>query len=298
MKLTSHQYRLLAHLGVKNIGDLLRLPRSGLARRMGLKFIHDLDRLIGEKPDPQILFKPQFCFKHSIDFEIEISNTNELMPTIKYLLEKLDQHLTRSCTTIQYLEWHLQHGRSRHSRIPIQLNRLQQRTESLIALSEIAFESSYPIGKIYQLTLYARPFPLSPRNDTSITINKSPLELDELLERLSARLGKSAIKSICCQSNYSPENAWGICEPGTHNSTFTFVKRPLWLFHSPRLMPTKDKRPWFHGSLELSRHERIVTNWWHKTSLQRDYYQAKSNRGIIWIFRDLKTNSWYMHGIF
>ena len=51
--------------------------------------------------------------------------------------------------------------------------------------------------------------------------------------------------------------------------------RPLWLFRSPRPLLIQHGQPCFHGSLELSRHERIVANWWNETPIQRDYYQAQ-----------------------
>ena len=42
-------------------------------------------------------------------------------------------------------------------------------------------------------------------------------------------------------------------------------------------------------------------NWWNETSIQRDYYQAQSNRGPIWVYRELETGRlvypWYLLAI-
>lgn len=45
--------------------------------------------------------------------------------------------------------------------------------------------------------------------------------------------------------------------------------------------------------------ERIQTDWWKKKVEERDYFFAVSGRGqLLWIFQDLKTESFYLHGYF
>ncbi len=56
------QHRLLMQLGIRTIGDLQRLPRNGLARRLGPGIVGRLDKLLGQAPDPQAFFTlpPEF----------------------------------------------------------------------------------------------------------------------------------------------------------------------------------------------------------------------------------------------
>ena len=161
MKLTSRQHTLLTSLGVKYIGDLLRLPRDGLTRRLGLEFIRDLDRLTGKRPDPQTAFKPPLCFEANVDFEREMSKVEQLLPETKRLLEKLELYLQRSCAAIYHFEWRLQDDIHSCTQVPVRLNRLWQQTTLLIGLSQLALESSFPTGKVTQLALYAHPLPLT-----------------------------------------------------------------------------------------------------------------------------------------
>ena len=45
--------------------------------------------------------------------------------------------------------------------------------------------------------------------------------------------------------------------------------------------------------------ERIETGWWHGPTTRRDYYKVQTDRDDIWwIFRDLKSTAWYLHGRF
>jgi protein ImuB len=299
MELTSHQRALLTRLGVKCIGDLLRLPRDGLARRLGLELLQNLDRLIGKRPDPQSVFKPPLYFKMSIDFENEVFEVAQLLPEAKHLLAQLEQYLQRSSATIHYFEWHLQYGSHSYAQVvPVRLNRLRQRTTLLIGLSQLALEASFPTRGVTQFTLYAHPFSLAQVENMPLLPSTAPCELDLLLDLLYIRLGYHAVRGICCHPDHKPENAWISCEPGTHKPVLPPTVRPLWLFHSPRLLPIQNGQPSFHGPLKLSRHERIVANWWQEAPVRRDYYQAQSNQGMIWIFRDLKTGNWYIHGIF
>ncbi|HBP84038.1 MAG TPA: hypothetical protein DD661_03280, partial [Gammaproteobacteria bacterium] len=43
------QQRALKQYGISTVGDLLRLPRDGLARRLGPDLVHQLDRLLGKQ---------------------------------------------------------------------------------------------------------------------------------------------------------------------------------------------------------------------------------------------------------
>ena len=62
LELNQHQQKLLQQIGIQKIGALLRLPRSGLARRLGPAILNMLDRLTGVEPDPQITFIPSYRF--------------------------------------------------------------------------------------------------------------------------------------------------------------------------------------------------------------------------------------------
>jgi protein ImuB len=53
-------------------------------------------------------------------------------------------------------------------------------------------------------------------------------------------------------------------------------------------------------SLQLvSGPERIESGWWDEQDVARDYYTAKNGDGQkLWVFRDRRTRSWFLHGLF
>ena len=44
--------------------------------------------------------------------------------------------------------------------------------------------------------------------------------------------------------------------------------------------------------------ERICSGWWDGQTVRRDYYFAETASIKLWIFRDLDSGSWHLHGIF
>jgi protein ImuB len=45
--------------------------------------------------------------------------------------------------------------------------------------------------------------------------------------------------------------------------------------------------------------ERIESGWWDGADVRREYHVARNARGRCgWVFRDLRTGGWYLHGVF
>jgi protein ImuB len=59
----------------------------------------------------------------------------------------------------------------------------------------------------------------------------------------------------------------------------------------------------YQGQVErIQRHwgpERIETAWWRGPSVRRDYYRVEVAAGRrFWLFRELRTGRWFLHGHF
>jgi protein ImuB len=64
----------LATMGAWTVGDCLRLPRDGFARRFEPRLLDMLDRAIGRRPDPRDSFVPRERFAAGRDLEPEIED--------------------------------------------------------------------------------------------------------------------------------------------------------------------------------------------------------------------------------
>ena len=78
--------RALNRFGINTLGDLLRLPRDGLARRLGPDLVQQLDKLLGRQPDPQNTITPLPTVRQRVVFDIGIANTEQLAPFMEVLL--------------------------------------------------------------------------------------------------------------------------------------------------------------------------------------------------------------------
>jgi protein ImuB len=58
--------------------------------------------------------------------------------------------------------------------------------------------------------------------------------------------------------------------------------------------------PCWQGALDLEgERERIENAWWVAGGVARDYFVARAGTGErLWIYRDLRSNGWFLHGFF
>ena len=102
------------------------------------------------------------------------------------------------------------------------------------------------------------------------------------------------------QADHRPEKAWDRCDPGQIGTTLFGGARPLWLLETPKSIRVSNGRLFFGNqtlSIQRSR-ERICSGWWDNQAVRRDYYFAETASIKLWIFRDLDSGRWHLHGIF
>jgi protein ImuB len=124
----------------------------------------------------------------------------------------------------------------------------------------------------------------------------------QLVDRLQARLGETAVRGLHTLDEHRPERAWNTCAPGELGETDEGVlaARPLWLLPAPVPLAQNDGRPDLDGALALQRGpERIESGWWDGGDVMRDYFLAHSTRGArLWVFQERRTRRWFLQGIF
>ncbi|HEY2966797.1 MAG TPA: DNA polymerase Y family protein, partial [Casimicrobiaceae bacterium] len=122
----------------------------------------------------------------------------------------------------------------------------------------------------------------------------------QLFERLRARLGEDAVRTLELRADHRPERAWGqITMIGRAvpalNHRGQFPIRPLWLFSSPRPLGAD---PAAAEVRLVSGPERIETGWWDEDDVGRDYFVGRNATGEeLWLYRD-RGGEWFAHGVF
>jgi len=83
-----------------------------------------------------------------------------------------------------------------------------------------------------------------------------------------------------------PEDATGTCG---HASSAGMAAAPA---------RVKTANGW-HQVMDACGPERLESGWWKGPSCRRDYYRIVTHQGSWWwIFRDLRSGQWYLHGLF
>jgi len=293
----------LAAMGLRRLADLLRLPRAGLAARLGPGLVRQLGRLLGDEPDPRPAFAPPDGYAGQLELPAEVPDAGGLVFACRRLVEELCGYLLGRQAGVQRLEWRLSHadlpdtafvlGASTPGRDPaVWLALLRERLGRLTLPAPVR-----------ALTLMARdvrpllPGPLDLLPELAQTIAPD----SGLLDRLRARLGEGAVRGLQALPDHRPERAWRWCLPGEAGLWQGRADRPLWLLPEPRPLDVRGQRPWYGGPLDLgTERERIETGWWDGLEVARDYFVATTDGGArLWIYRDRHgRRGWFLHGVF
>jgi protein ImuB len=99
----------LARMGVRTIGQTLRLPRAGFARRFGPVHLAELDRLTGRNADLRHHFQPRERFRRRRELTYEMENKETILAALAPMLADLGRFLETRQVGITELECRLRH---------------------------------------------------------------------------------------------------------------------------------------------------------------------------------------------
>lgn len=294
----------LARMGLRQAGDLLRLPRRGLRERLGPRRIDWLERLLGESPDPRPAFAPPLHYEGRLELPAEVDLVESLVFPCRRLLGELGGLLAGRQAGVQRLDWRLGHADRADTRFELGaaaplgdpgrwLELLRGRLERL--------ELPAPVREIGLAATGLKPLAPAPMDLFPTLLPPAQAPDTALLDRLRARLGRDAVRGLAMVADHRPERAWRWVEPGETGTGIPRPDRPLWLLPEPQPLEEHDGRPWLAGPLDLGEErERIDTGWWDDLEVARDYFVATTGRGErLWVYREIKgRRDWYLHGVF
>jgi protein ImuB len=319
----------LARMGVRTIGQVLRLPRAGFARRFGTDLLATLDRLTGRSPDLRQRFHARERFRRRRELSYELESHDAILGALAPLFEQLGKFLEARQSGVMKLECLLRH---RHAEPTSCVLRLASPIADVRRLTELfgerlnALTLSEPVRscELRSSSLVSRVLASNSIWQPGEYGGGAGAEATELIERLRARLGPEAVYGLQVLPGHRPENAWGVRVPGrpmgqpvaldsgrgrhgggarsvSVSPPWPAFRRPLWLLPAPRLLSERDGLPRRRGPLRLlGEAERIETGWWDGGDIARDYFTAVDLHGVrLWVFRERATPyRWFLHGVF
>ncbi|MDH4124689.1 MAG: DNA polymerase Y family protein [Gammaproteobacteria bacterium] len=300
-------------MGVIRIGDCLRLPREGFARRFGVQRLLELDRALGRLPDPRTSWRAPERFCADYEMTGEQSDREILLAVCHELLLSLERFLLTRQLGTQQLWFSFFHLRAPATQMPLGGAEFERHAEHWSELLRIRFERVLLPEPVIAVRLQAGRSQVLPAVSGRLALQTKPGEpgrrysMSQLVERLAARMGCQAVQSVATIAEHRPQRAWRLLGlPG--NSVVTKLAaircqlcRPLWMLPEPTVLSAEHGYPWLQGRLTLLEGpERLETGWWDDDGIARDYYTAVNPQGLrLWVFRNRKhAPAWYLHGFF
>lgn len=280
-------------IGVSTIGEILELPREGLAHRCGQALLDALDQALGHLAEPREFFAPPARFFAGLELPAGVTHAEALLFAARRLLIQLEGLLTARHAGIRAFALHLVHASRAKSEVKIRLAspaRDAERFSHLLQEKLALLELAQPVESI---ALEADDFtPLGARSRSLFGDGAAEAEdWAKLVERLQARLGRDAVHGISAFPDHRPEFAWRRVEPGEWDP-HEFIQpgpRPAWLAQKPMRLE-ESKLALVAGP------ERIACGWWDGDETRRDYFVATLGASLAWVYRE--EGDWYLHGFF
>ncbi|MGI9304726.1 MAG: Y-family DNA polymerase [Gammaproteobacteria bacterium] len=301
LNLDSRQVEQLAKSGLNELGDVIRLPRDGLARRFGHDLLTRLDRALGVLPDARKTFTPPVIFDCIQTLPLAVDEADTLLFAAQRLLLKLESFLRARDAGVNAIECQLIHEHGSQTCVRIGLSALSRSPEHCLLLLKERLDRTPLPAPVIKVRLLATEFQAYHASTRTIFSRDQATEgWWQAIAQIQARLGHEAVRGLQVVADHRPEHAWRHAGVGRESSSPQFPPRPLWLLEQPRQLAVKDGEPQHRGALQLERGpERIEQGWWDGNDISRDYYHAVDTRGAhLWIFRERRTGRWFLHGFF
>ena len=337
LRLSQEMVATLSRLGLKHIGDIIDLPRAPLVARFGPDLTRQLDRALGREDEPLTPRRPVAPYSAERSFHEPIAREEDVLAAVERLATRLAAQLTERGDGARSLELALFRtdglvkritaGTSRPLRDPPAIRALF--VERFAALND-ELDPGFGFDLARLSVVVAQP---CPDEQIGIGSGEDKAELDRLIDRLSARLGRSRVKRIIAQESHIPELAadalpaqllaraelgWDVFRRFRADAGLS--ARPLRLFAKPEpiddllaLVPDgppvrfRWRRAW-HEVIAAEGPERIEGVWWNEEASgpARDYFQVEDRAGLrFWLFRaghyrDSASAAprWFIHGMY
>ena len=307
----------LANMGIFQFGQLLDLPRDELGARFGVALPNYLARLVGDAPDPVRPIVPREKFSSSLHLIEPVPDKEALLFPMRRLVSELATWLRAKQLGVRSLIWRFEPlggGNEGAGRCELTAKFADPRldAEGILAVSRLALEGAQVPDEVMSVRLAVsvaepvRPEQIGPVDLFGAKQAAEALPM-ELVDLISARLGRNALQGLALADDHRPEFAWTPRSLNAKRGTppeGSSHPRPLWLFEPPRPIDISHFQA-------LSGPERIESGWWGE-SVARDYFIAVHGSGAqCWIYVNRepretrrceddqgKHGAWFLHGYF
>ena len=316
----------LARLGVRTVGEMVRLPGGGILERFGAD-AHRLYQLAaGERWDPLVPEPPPDAPDERVLLDDPEADVERLLFSIKAATDRLLARLAarRRAITSLWLELTLRHfGRAESERFEKRADCIRPAEptldgRALLRLVHLRLEGSPPAAGVIEVRVWADDVAAT-REQLALFAARPRRDLRagaEAIARLRAELGDDAVVRPVLREGHLPEARFG-WEPVRELAPARprpRAVRPLIrrVRARPKLLPAQSTHVrndgWVLAGLEQGSIVRIdgpyivSGGWWMVDApgaqeTHREYHFAETRRGdCLWLYYDRRRRRWFEHG--
>jgi protein ImuB len=318
----------LHHLGLRHVGDVLRLPRDHLPSRFGPLLLKRLDQLTGVLIEPltNLVNNPPITAR--MEFDAPIEALEDIWRIFERLLGLVIVDLIRRNHGARQLRMICTPDRGWGLPTIIRTIALSRPGRDRATLFNLIRHECERVNCDHGFVRFQLDVSLHEAISEAQTqlfdqqSAEEKLEFERLLQRLPPRLGETGVIWPLLVESYLPERAWRPAKEAAVAGVI--VKRPplrpLTLFSCPieiRVVcePSEDRTApprqfTWQGNVHRVAHaagpERIAGEWWRGHRRTRDYYDTEDEAGRrFWLFRVMHIRGdekivarWFLHGRF
>jgi len=341
LRLEAETVAALDRVGLKRIGQVMHAPRSPLAARFGRELIRRLDQALGREEEAINPRRPVAALVAERRFAEPVSRQEDIAATLLSLAAALAGKLEAHGEGARALELALFRVDGAVPRVAVSTSR-PVRSPKLVGelfrekFAGLTEEIDAGFGfDMMRLSVLAAAAADAVQVDLA-GISCAAADLDQLIDRIGARLGPESVGRIIARDTHIPEEAAVIrtvaeegpagearqpamlLASGSPALSAEPIDRPLRLFAKPELVEAIAEVPdgpplgfrWRRALYRVVRAEgpeRIAAEWWRADTdnFTRDYFRVEDSAGHrFWLYREglfgreTGTPRWYMHGVF
>ena len=327
---------VLERIGCRTWGDLLNLPRDGVARRFGADLLEALDRARGAGLDTYNWLVLPEQFDEKLELDALVTHAPLLMVGVDRLLIHLQAWLLgrQSALSALKLTWHLDKRRDLAPTGELEI-RTAQPAQNLAHVARLIAEHlaqqklPAPVHAISLQSLTTEPLVDAALATTSLLMEASDKadkgdSAAQLVERLSARLGRGQVQAWQPQADHRPEamQRWADAVDAINSGAaharkiraaaknqgqkelkkpFSESLYPSWLLPKPLRLQTAGNSPLYQGKLvRLAGPQRLEASGWlasngnsaaqqnpAQSPAIRDYFIYRSQQAsLLWVYSE------------
>ena len=310
----------LHKLGLHQVSQFIKIPRSSLRRRFGQHCIMRLDMALGQEMETIMPVQPIEPYQERLPCLEPIVTATGIEIALRQLLQTLCSRLQQEQIGLRTALFKGYRIDGKIEQVSVGTNRPSHNVHHLFKLFEIRLPTIEPALGIELFVLEAPKVEVQLPQQENMWEGSDGLadvRLSELIDRLANKVGTKAVHRYLPDEHYWPERSLRPSLSLQEKSTTVWRAdklRPLQLLPMPEPIevtaPIPDYPPMLfrykgevHQVIKADGPERIEQEWWLQQGQHRDYYRVEDEDGRrYWLFRlghyHDKTYQWFIQGFF